>query len=157
MKRKMIAIGVGCVLLAVCGMTLAQNASTPVPSPGSYGTAHGNQPITFPNGLPISNVQSVKTDPKPDDLTIDQILDTVENIREQKAELEKKEKLYLKALNRKTEKLKERIERVQGDTSAGQNDSSTPPPTYIPSSPMPPSPNVPPNGVPVAPNSRSVQ
>jgi hypothetical protein len=98
-------------------------------------------------------VQSVKTDPKPDELTIDQILDTVESIREQKAELEKKERLYLKALNRKTEKLKERIERVQGDTSPGQSDTAPLPSTIIPAAPVPPSPNGPPNAVPVAPSS----
>jgi hypothetical protein len=130
MNRKLIAFVFGIVVLAACGITLAQSPSIPLNvSPSAP------QPVlsvpSIPSGVPSSNHQPVRTDVKPDDLTIDQILDAVETIREEKAELEKKEKVFLKALHRKAEKLKERMERVEPD-------NTQPPTILVPASPVPP-------------------
>ena len=134
MKRKLLSIVLGSVVLAVCGITLAQVPISPTPVPQGYSSSQAPSA-----NLAASHTPTVKTDLKPDDLTIEQILDTVETIREQKAELEKKEKLYLKSLRKKTEKLKERIDRVDPDTSTSPAISSTPPSIVIPVSSVPPS------------------
>jgi hypothetical protein len=128
MNRKLIAIVFGIAVLAACGIALAQNPPSPqlivpqVPQTHSAPLTTATNPptsnIPYGTGIPTgTGIPSVKTEPKPEDLTIDQILDAVDNIREFKAELERKEKLYLKVLHRKTEKLKERIDRMDPETT----------------------------------------
>jgi hypothetical protein len=55
-----------------------------------------------------------KAEAKPDDMTIDQLLEAVEKFREQKAELEKKEQTFMKVLHLKAAKQKERIDSLGG-------------------------------------------
>ena len=52
----------------------------------------------------------VVSEAKPEDMTIDQLLDGVDAIRAKKAELEKKEAAMLKAMVQKVEKQKARID-----------------------------------------------
>lgn len=152
MKRKLIALAFGCVALVVCGVTLAQNTTSPIPPssvPQVFQPAQGHAAQIPSANLPVTTVVSAsKTAAKPEDMTIEQILDVVENIREQREELEKKEKLYLKVLHRKTEKLRERIDRVDGDPT-------TPPSIIAPSTSVIPAPlpslYIPPTNVPVSP------
>ena len=50
---------------------------------------------------------------KPDEMTIDQLLEAVETLRTQKEAMEKKEKAMLKALRQKAEKLNQRIANLE--------------------------------------------
>ncbi|OWK35656.1 hypothetical protein FRUB_08219 [Fimbriiglobus ruber] len=51
-------------------------------------------------------------------MTIDQLLDAIDGIRVQKAELEKKEQAMLKILQTKAEKQKQRIEKLTQNAPA---------------------------------------
>lgn len=111
-------IAVGAVLLAVVGMTIAQ----PKPQQAIQLSA----PLLPPTTVPQQQV----VESKPEDMTIEQLIDAVDGFREQKAEIEKKEKAYLKVLHRKADKLKERID--------GLGDGATPaPPSFTPNATSP--------------------
>lgn len=121
-SRYLIAAGVA--LLAVVGMTLAQpKPSTPVP-----------QPAPVPDTLLVPAPPQRVVESKPEDMTIEQLLDAVDGFRAQKAEIEKKERAYMKVVHQKADKLKQRIDNLDGD-------KTTPPPvistTSAPSIPAP--------------------
>jgi len=130
MNRKLIAavfgivVVFGVVVLAACRIALAQ---TPTRPPATT----PDQPMSSaPDRGPTSS-RPAHADPRPEDLTIDQILDAVDNIRDQKADLEKKEKFYLRALHRKTEKLQERIDRMDPQTTTPTTCPGPVPPVLV--------------------------
>ena len=110
---KFLAFAVGGTLLAICGVVLAQAPTNPVPPlPGPPASVKvPTQPELSPDPEPIPSVQR-----KAEDQTLEQLLDAVEIVRAQKAELEKKEQALRKALQKKMEKLKERIEKLDVGT-----------------------------------------
>jgi hypothetical protein len=127
-KRYMIAVGA--VLLVVVGMTIAQQPKVGLTPAGGAGALPPANELTPPlaQGQPA----------KPEDMTIEQLLDAVEKFREQKAEIEKKEKAYMKVVHQKAEKLKARIESLDG---------VTPPPVISTTSgPVVPAPGIAPVG-----------
>jgi len=66
-----------------------------------------------------------KAETKPDDMTIDQLLEAVKKCRGQKAELEEKEEKLLKTLIRKAAKQKEQIDSLIGPPKATANPDTT--------------------------------
>jgi hypothetical protein len=109
--RTLIAAAAGCVVLVACGMALAQPRSGGVPPGASPPGIPAANPIPagLPSPVPVQNAP-VEAAPKPDDMSIDQLIDAVEQIRTQKADLEKKEQAMLKTLRTKAAKQKERID-----------------------------------------------
>lgn len=73
--------------------------------------AVGPTPVVMDFGMPLQVAQAA---PKPDDMTIDQLLEAVENLRAQKAEMEKREQAMLKVLRQKAEKMNQRIGNLGG-------------------------------------------
>jgi hypothetical protein len=116
-------IAVGAVLLAVVGMTIAQQPKIGLTPAGGAGALPPPNDLSAPPGKP--------TERKPEDMTIEQLLDAVDGFRAQKAEIEKKEKAYMKVVHQKAEKLKQRIDNLDGD--------KTPPPPVISTTSAPPS------------------
>ncbi|MBP3958307.1 hypothetical protein J8F10_23920 [Gemmata sp. G18] len=118
-------IAVGAVLLAVVGATVAQQQTQPKPVPGSPDAAPPTairpertllpSPATDPLVVVGPAPRTLSAETKPESMTIEQLIDAVDGFREQKAELEKKERAYLKVLHRKAEKQKERIDGLGGD------------------------------------------
>jgi hypothetical protein len=132
-SRYLIAVGV--VLLAVVGMTIAQPKPQQAPQPSA--------PLIPPTAVPVPSRQDPLVVPaprqrvvesKPEDMTIEQLIDAVDGFREQKAEIEKKERAYLKVLHRKADKLKERIDSLDGGTPPTLAPPNLVPSTYAPSS-----------------------
>ncbi|MDY3554701.1 hypothetical protein R5W24_003830 [Gemmata sp. JC717] len=138
MKTRYVLV-VGAALLAVVGATIAQQNTHPVSGP-SVPKQQVIPPIDVPTAPqrsvpPIPNQDPLLTaatfprqqaiPAKPEDLTIDQLIEAVDGFREQKAEIEKKERAYLKVLHRKALSQKERIDGLGGD---GQQV----PPTLVP-------------------------
>ncbi|MDY3559671.1 hypothetical protein R5W23_000682 [Gemmata sp. JC673] len=138
MKTRYVLV-VGAALLAVVGATIAQQNTHPVSGPSVL-----KQQVIPPTDVPTAPQRSVPPIPnqdplltaatfprqqtvpaKPEDLTIDQLIEAVDGFREQKAEIEKKERAYLKVLHRKAQSQKERIDGLGGD---GQQA----PPTLVP-------------------------
>lgn len=129
-KRNLLLAAVGGALLSVCGPAPAQYRPPGLPDPGRPKVTLSDfvvpipkvaaqaEPTAFPpGGLPA--IPSATVPPpagKPDDLTIDQLLDAVEAVRAQKAALEKQEQALLKVIGEKAEKLKARINKVGAGT-----------------------------------------
>lgn len=112
-------IAVGAVALAMGGLALAQYEKVPpgkLPNPNVPPGPVPPSPALIPQP---STPPVVET--KPEDMTIEQLLDAVDKFREQKAEIEKKEKAYMKVVHQKAEKLKQQIDNLDGD-------KTTPPP-----------------------------
>ncbi len=84
MKRRYL-IAAGTVLLTVVGVTIAQQPPTTRPStpPAFPKPAGADQYPMIGGAVPIPSPE-----PKPEELTIEQLLETVKNLRAQKAELE---------------------------------------------------------------------
>ena len=122
-------IAVGAVVLSAVGMTLAQPPKVgPSPPPTDSPT-----PLAHPaqlSHMPPQPVLQTRAVDKPEDMTIEQLLDAVERFREQRAELEKKEKAYMKVVHQKAGKLKERIDGIDGVTAP-----TLPPPINTTSAP----------------------
>jgi hypothetical protein len=106
MKKRYLFI-VGVVLLAVVGMTIAQPRPQPVSQPSLPPTP---QPPAVQDPLVGHTPPRQPAEAKPESMTIEQLIDAVDGFREQRAELEKKERAYLKVLHKKADKLKERID-----------------------------------------------
>jgi hypothetical protein len=151
--KKQYLISATTVLLAVGGMTLAQQQqrvhptplpppSVPIPTtpgpntippsdplvqapvPQSYPQPTPPVPVQIQYSVPLAQptapvapqrVSSVVAPSKMEDMTIDQLLDAVESLRDQKAELEKKEQAMLKLIEKKADKQNERIDRLKGE------------------------------------------
>jgi hypothetical protein len=103
MKRKMLAFTVA--ILAASGWTIAQ--PPPSPTPG-----HVAPPVE------LYVAQPVVSEPKPEVMSIDQLLEAIEKIRAQKAELEKKERQMMKEIQLKAALQKQRIDKLVGVTPA---------------------------------------
>ena len=125
------------LLLVACGVAYTQSQPRGIPSPGVP---------TAPQPVP----QSVPSEPQPAvtpssvplaEKTLDQLLDRLEALRAQKAELEKAEQEVVKEIRRKLERQADRVNRL-GITA---NDlfpppgvsSSLGPPAGIPTAPVP--------------------
>lgn len=131
------------VLLAIGGMTLAQQQQRPLPSIELVPTPPPPKEIPTPQVVPLT--VSPKPEPAPqrypvslpapkmEELSIDQLLDTIEALRAQKAELEKKEQTILKLIEKKVEKQQERIDRLNIVEQASLSDHPLPS-TTLPSS-----------------------
>lgn len=128
-------IALGTALLAMVGVAIAQQKTSPmVVVPVAPSQSQVIPQLDVPTGpqrsaLPLSPGQDplVVAVPrqqvvsaKPEELTIDHLIEAVDGFREQKAELEKKEKAYLKVLHRKAEKQKERIDGLGGAATNAQ-------------------------------------
>ena len=111
---------VGAALLVVVGVTLAQQPKVaPLPPPPDYSAPVVPHAYTPPSAPPVYiQPQALPTarEAKPDEMTLEQLLDAVDGFRAQKAELEKKEKAFMKVVHQKAGKLKERIEGIDGVT-----------------------------------------
>ena len=120
-------IVVGAGLLTVVGATIAQQNTRygAVPQPPAPRSERAAPPSPPQDPLVTTAPPRQTTGAKPEDLTIDELIEALDEFREQKAELEKKEKAYLKVLRRKAEKQKERIDGLGGGASGL-------PPTLIP-------------------------
>ena len=97
----------------------------------------------------LPHYATVGVDPKPEDMTIEQSIDAVDKFRVQKAEIEKKEKAYMKALQKKAGKLKQKIDSLNGTPEVPGSPpviSNTGPaaPPIIPAAPLPPPQALPP-------------
>ena len=110
MSRKPIAVAGG-LLLLVCGIALArQDAGLQLP-PG------GPVPGIPPLGLPIAPTPISPTSPpvapKPSaEPTLDELLASLEKLRGEKAELEKKEQELVKVIQKKATEQKVRMEKL---------------------------------------------
>jgi hypothetical protein len=82
--------------------------TVPAPTP-TIPPALAQMPYVVP--VPVTPA----AEPKPDDMTIDQLLEAVESLRAQKEAMEKREKAMLKALRQKAEKLNQRIGDLDGE------------------------------------------
>jgi hypothetical protein len=102
-SRYMIAVG-AVVLAAVA------TAQPPVPSPPPVPVA----PLVSDRAPVPRGGKTLVSERKPEDMTLEQLLDAVDGFRAQKAELEKKEKAYMKVAHQKAGKLKERIDGLDG-------------------------------------------
>ncbi|WP_029630616.1 hypothetical protein [Zavarzinella formosa] len=73
---------------------------------------------TVPTGMPRAAQFDLEPEikSKPEDMSIDQLIDVVEAIRAEKAELEKREQAALKTIRLKAEKLRERMTKVGADS-----------------------------------------
>ena len=140
----------GVVLLALGGMALAQpqKPSTRQPAadpltvpdapqpprvaptradPSEHIPAPSVTPTTPPATHPVPALAPPLSVTKPEDLTIDQLLEGIEALRNQKEEMEKKEKAMLKVLRQKAEKLSQRISNLDPE--------SLPAPRHVPPPP----------------------
>lgn len=114
-------LAVCAALLAVVGMTIAQpqpKLPPTIPAPG-VPTAPDLPPArgAVPAGQPLPALGEFRAVAvgKPEELTIDQLIEAVEGFREQKAEVEKKERAFLKVLHHKAHLQKVRIDGLGGD------------------------------------------
>ncbi|MBP3956284.1 hypothetical protein J8F10_13420 [Gemmata sp. G18] len=139
------------VLLAAVGITIAQPETrtrpvappdlVPVDRPAPAPTAVGPT-LPFPNppvvNAPAAPTTSAAKEVKPEDLTIDQLLDAVEKFESQKAELEKKQRAFVKVLHLKAALQKQRIDSLPGSQPVAPPYAvSEPPPSSIPTSNSP--------------------
>jgi hypothetical protein len=130
-------VAVTATLLVVVGITLAQQPIPPAfpldPTPGiAPPIANPTAPVK-PALTPISVPASAPTSPKPEEMSIDQLIEGVENLRAQKAELDKKEQAMIKLIQRKAEKQKERIDGLDiGAPASGAPSAAVFPPQNIP-------------------------
>ena len=134
-KRNLMTVAA--FLFGLGGITLAQPQLLPAPArPSPTQAAPGYQPEDYPvPGLnPTHEMKraSVATS-NPESLTIDQLIDEVSKIREEKAKLAKKEELFLKTLTSKAAKQKARIDNLLGEPKA----AASPEPARIPSIDLP--------------------
>jgi hypothetical protein len=106
-------IAVGAVVLAVVGMTIAQPPKVEVP-PAPTDPGMLPPPGAVPKRGTVEEPRVRSAEAKPEDMTIEQLLDAVEKFREQKSEIEKKEKAFMKVVHQKAGKLKQRIEGLDG-------------------------------------------
>ncbi len=106
MKTTLMCVG-GCLLAGSLIWTARIGGQQPkpmdAPSPAS-------SPYNTPPLEPTAPAVSTVVPPKPATKNIDQLLDTLENIRKQKAELDKQEKAVIEELK---QKLKAQHERLQ--------------------------------------------
>ena len=138
------------VLLAAVGITIAQPEirTRPVAPPAltqgptdvvkeAAPTAVGPT-LTFPDApgvVAAAPTTSAAKEVKPEDLTIDQLLDAVEKFESQKAELEKKQRAFVKVLHLKAAMQKQRIDSLPGSQPAPPPYAvPEPPPSSIPTS-----------------------
>ncbi len=118
--KKRVLIVVATLLLAVAGLTVAQQQTVTPPSHRGGTNEHVSPPHTgeafsqrtySPSPVPTSPV--VK-ELKPEDLTIEQLIEAMEKTRDEIAEREKKNKAMLKVLQDKVSKLKVRMDSFSG-------------------------------------------
>ncbi|QJX00998.1 hypothetical protein [Frigoriglobus tundricola] len=123
MKKRALIV-VTALLLAAAGLTVAQqqNATMPV-HPVGTGVAlpppsHGGVPPGFVPPTISVPAASVAKEVKPEDLTIEQLIEAMEKTRDEIAEREKKNKAMLKVLQEKVNKLKVRMDSFSGKPEA---------------------------------------
>ena len=106
---------VAAVLLAVAGIGYTQSPQLPLP------VANTQIPRPLPVPIPVTIPSEVKPLPDgivleqpaaPQVLTVEQMLDTVVVLREQKAALEKQEKILIDQINKKVEMQSERMRQL---------------------------------------------
>ena len=112
--KKRVLIVVTALLLSAAGITIAQQqigppvghspGAGPLPPPPSTGTSIFPPPSTTVTTPPVAK------EVKPEDLTIEQLIDAMEKTREEIAEREKKNKAMMKVLQDKVNKLKVRMD-----------------------------------------------
>ena len=100
MSRKPIVAAAGLLLLA-CGIALAQQPPPPL-GPASVPPLSFDPPSVSPLAPPVASPEQ----------TLDQLLDAMEKLRTQKAELEKREQELLKVIQRKATQQKERMDKL---------------------------------------------
>ncbi len=111
MKRRYL-IAASAALLTVVGVTIAQQPPATRP----------NTPPAFPKPAAVEQIPAFGgpaqltplVESNPEELSIEQLLETVKNLRAQKAELEKREQAFMKVLTKKTNKVKEEIDGLNG-------------------------------------------
>jgi hypothetical protein len=119
------------LLVAAGGIAYTQPAPRAAP-------AHAPIPEAIPSpGVPFTPPRSANVDVPPAEKSLDQLLDRLESLRAQKAELERQEQEVVKEIRRKVEKQSDRLQRL------GVNDSIAPVP--------PPSVSFAPNVIPALP------
>jgi ABC-type Fe3+-hydroxamate transport system substrate-binding protein len=104
--RNRVRIAVAALLAIAGGVAYSQ---APKPAPPAPGTSAPAPPeLIPPSGVPVVPVAPAA----PQEKTIDQILDDLERVRLQKAELEKKEQELIKEARRRLEKQADRANRL---------------------------------------------
>lgn len=114
-------------LLALAAIGQSQTPTTPAPTPADPAQyvppgVKKEEPraptpdLPGPNNLPPASVYqpiaNPAVPPQPPEQTVDQVIDALEKIKAQKAELEKKEQALLDVLNKKLAKQAERLKNV---------------------------------------------
>jgi hypothetical protein len=124
MRHRRFAASVLVVTLAASGLLLAkQTAPLLPPLPPAHQPPPATPELPRAEVLPVVSLPSapvLQAAPKADDLTIEQLLEAVDRVQAQKAELEKRERELLQALRAKADRLRERLDKLGvGDRPAG--------------------------------------
>ena len=105
-------------LLALAAVVLAglavveATAQPPAPAPPLLATPPPKPVVELPPAAGVA--PSVRPEPNPDDLSIEELLEKVKRVRAQKSELDKTEQALMKALTRKSDRVREQIDALNG-------------------------------------------
>jgi hypothetical protein len=98
-------------VLVVAGTSYTQQAPRPTSSPPAVAPTDTIPPVSVAPAPP-ANIPPSYVPVASQELTVDQMLDRLQQLRAQKAEIEKKEHELLNAIRKKVEKQTERLERL---------------------------------------------